>query len=507
MQYNIIMRKGSFSTSNQLTCIDILTVFLFAVLSYVLYYNTLQGEFLFDDLRLILHNPQIKIPDLSFGSLINSASTTRPVAMLSFALNYYFHGDNVTGYHIVNIIIHFFSGIFLYFFIKTTLQLPSVHERYQNMVWLPFVTASLWLVNPIHTQSVSYIIQRMNSLSAMFYILAMMLYSKARTSISQTRQYLLLTLCVISFFLALGSKEIAATLPFFVFLYEWYFFQNLKKKWLKNFLIWGGIFCLLLLILYVTLPAFFPTGIISSGYRVYDFTLTQRVLTEFRVVLLYVGLIFFPHPSRLNLDYDFSLSYSLLDPSTTLIAVTLCLAGFFLAVFLAKREKLISFCILWFTGNLVIESSVIPLDLVFEHRTYLPSMLLILLSVALASRTISQKSIKVCIFIFLVACSSTWTIQRNNVWKNALNLLIDTAQKSPEKARPFYNVACEYAKKNDAEGTIFWLRQSISKDDFNRWDLIKNDRDLDKIRNSVEFKQFLEDTVPPKYRSFFDHYE
>ncbi|MCK5195029.1 MAG: hypothetical protein KAQ71_14555 [Desulfobulbaceae bacterium] len=498
------MRQSALSGFYQSYRIDIFCVSLLAIIAFALYSNTLQGAFLFDDLRLILNNPQIKISDLSIDSLINTASTTRPVAMLSFALNYYFHQDNVTGYHVINIIIHFLSGIFLYFFIKTTLQLPSLREKYQNMVWLPFVTAGLWLVNPIHTQSVSYIIQRMNSLSAMFYILAMLLYSKARTSVSQTGQYLLFILCVISFFLALGSKEIAATLPFFIFLYEWYFFRNLNKKHLQYFLILIGVFLSCVALIYFLAPTFFPKGIISSGYNLYDFTLSQRVLTEFRVVLLYISLIFYPHPSRLTLDYDFPLSYSLLNPSTTLIAIIICLSGFFLAVFLAKREKLISFCILWFLGNLVIESSIIPLDLVFEHRTYLPSMLLTLLAVLLVSKIIRSQSTQLLIFILIMAIGSTWTYQRNNVWENALSLFIDTAHKSPEKARPFYNVACEYAKKNNAEEAIIWLRESISKDDFDRWDLLKNDRDLDNIRNTIEFRLFLAEIVPPKYRRFFD---
>jgi protein O-mannosyl-transferase len=498
------MRQSALSGFYQKYKIDIFFLCLLAIITGLLYSNTLHGEFLFDDLRLILHNPQIKISELSFESLISAASTTRPVAMLSFALNHYFHQDNVTGYHIINIIIHFLSGFFLYLFLKSTFQLPALREKYKKRTWLPFVTASLWLVNPIHTQSVSYIIQRMNSMSAMFYILAMLLYSKARASVSQSGQYLLFILCMTAFILALGSKEIAVTLPFFILLYEWYFFQKLKKKWLKNFLIMGGLLCLLLLGLYCIAPAFFPTGIISSGYSLYDFTLPQRVLTEFRVVLLYVSLIFFPHPSRLNLDYDFPLSYSLLNPSTTFIAIIICVASLILAIYLAKRESVLSFCILWFLGNLVIESSIIPLDLVFEHRTYLPSMLLILLATILGHKIIKPQVARTGIFILIMTIGSTWAYQRNNVWENALSLLIDTAHKSPEKARPFYNVACEYAKKSDAEKAIIWLRESIGKDDFNRWDLLKYDKDLDKIRNSVQFKIFLKEVIPPKYQRFFE---
>ena len=497
------MRHGSFSGPSTFPQIDFLSVLTLAILSCILYSNTLQGEFLFDDLRLILHNQQIRIPDLSIGSLINATSTTRPVAMLSFALNHYFHQYNVIGYHIVNIFIHFLSATFLYFFIKNTLQLPSIYEKYRDMRWLPSITAVLWLANPIHTQSVSYIIQRMNSMSAMFYILAMLLYNKARTSLTLAGKSLLFISCTISFLLAFGSKEIAVTLPFFILLYEWYFFQNLNKKWFYNSLIISGLLCLLVGFLYWLTPTFFPTGILSSGYSIYDFTLPQRVLTEFRVVLLYISLIFFPHPSRLNLDYDFPLSYSLVDPPTTLIAIILCIAGVILAGLLSNREKLISFCLLWFSGNLLIESSVIPLDLVFEHRTYLPSMLLILLAVILVYKLIKFKSAHLIIFAVTIAVFSTWTYQRNNVWKNALSLLIDTAHKSPEKARPFYNVACEYAKKNDAKKAIIWLKESISKNDFDRWDLLKYDKDLDKIRNSAEFDMLIATDVPIKYRILF----
>ncbi len=112
-----------------------------------------------------------------------------------------------------------------------------------------------------------------------------------------------------------------------------------------------------------------------------EFTIAQRALTQLRVVIYYISLLFYPHPSRLNLDYDFPLSYSLINPITTLPSLVLILGLVALGLYLAKKQRLISFCIFWFLGNLVVESSVIPLAIIFEHRLYMPSMLVGLVAV------------------------------------------------------------------------------------------------------------------------------
>ena len=115
-------------------------------------------------------------------------------------------------------------------------------------------------------------------------------------------------------------------------------------------------------------------------------TAWQRVMTQFRVVVFYLSLLFWPAPSRLNLDHDVAISLSLFDPATTLFSL-LFLAGLFAtAVFTARREPLASYAILWFLGNLVIESSVIRLELIFDHRTYLPSVFPAMVLVSLVFR-------------------------------------------------------------------------------------------------------------------------
>ena len=114
--------------------------------------------------------------------------------------------------------------------------------------------------------------------------------------------------------------------------------------------------------------------VIIEGYQDRTFTMSERVLTQFRVVLYYLTLLIFPLPSRLNLDYDFPLSRTVLDPPSTLISILVVLGLIGYGLWVAKKRPLVSFCILWYFGNLAIESSIFPLEMVFEHRLYLPSI-------------------------------------------------------------------------------------------------------------------------------------
>jgi len=387
-------------------------------------------------------------------AVFNSYNAQRPLAIMSFALNYYFDGYNVAGYHIVNILIHIIGGIFLYIFVKTTLRLPSLHFKDTTPEWIASFTVLIWLVHPLHTQSVTYIVQRMNSLAAMFYILSMLLYAKARLSSDPRQRWILFAGCTLAAILALGSKEMALTLPLFLLLYEWYFFQDLSLLWFKRYLLsFLGILLLLALVSW----AYLGTDIVHKVLFFagdFDFTLQERVLTEFRVLVVYIKLLIFPHPSQLNIDYDFPLSHSLFDPITTLFALGTIVGLLGLALYLARQERLLSFCVLWFFGNLVIESSVIMLDIVFEHRTYLPSMLFILLAVTFVVRSITLPWLRVVGLCAVALVFSVWTYERNSVWANEVTLWRDCVEKSPHKARPHTNLAYALMRQGNLEEAV-----------------------------------------------------
>jgi tetratricopeptide (TPR) repeat protein len=423
---------------------DILKCLFLALFVFLIYSNTLGSPFVFDDVQFIPDNRNIRLTNLTLDGITRAAfdgpSSYRPVAKLSFALNYYFHRYNVFGYHLVNILIHITTGILLYMLLQMILGLISRRSGYTFHRWIPFFTVLIWLVHPIQTQSVSYVIQRMNSMAAMFYILSLLLYGKARLTENPKKRGVLFAACITSGLLSFGSKEIAATLPFFLFLYEWYFFQDLRLAWLKRHLLpIGGILLILLFVAFLYLGGH-PFEKILADYKTYPFTLTERILTEFRVVIYYISLMIFPHPSRLNVDYDFSISQSLIDPPSTLLCLLLIAGLIGLALYRAKKGLLLSFAILWFFGNLVIESSVIALDIIFEHRTYLPSMFVCFAAVVLISQYLKPKGLSIGILCAVAIMFSLWAYERNGVWHNDLTLWADCAKKSPDKARPHTNL-------------------------------------------------------------------
>ena len=438
---------------------------LLAVPVIFIYADTLTGPFIFDDRNNIEENPHIRISRITLKGLTAAAFDSplhrRPVAYISFALNYYFHGYNVVGFRLVNVVIHIISGILLFFFIQATFRTPALRSGNTHAKWVSFFAAAIWMVHPLQTQSISYIVQRMNSLAAMFCILSFLLYAHFRMSPQKRSRWWLLSGCILAGILALGSKENAATLPFFIILYEWYFFGNLSLKWLKDHLPELAGFLLLLVILVLIYLGVDPLDKILATYENRNFTPIQRILTEFRVVIFYISLFLWPHPSRLNLDHDFALSSSLTDPITTLFSMLAIAVLMVLAVITARNQRIISFCILWFLGNLVIESSIFGLEIIFEHRLYLPSMLCGLIIILLIYRWVKPMWLNTVILSSLVIVGSVWTYERNGVWRDRVTIWKDCVKKSPQKARPYNNLGAALADEGHYNEAIAHYHKAL----------------------------------------------
>ena len=452
--------------NNNRSPLEFLIVAAAAIAVIFAYTAALPGPFVFDDESNITENRHLRIHSLGWDELyaaaFKSPIANRPVANLSLALNYYFNGYNVVGYRFVNILIHIFNGFLLYGLAKVTFRTPAMAGHIQASGLAAAFAALVWLVHPLHTQSVAYIVQRMTSLAVMFYLLALLCYVKARLDLSGGRRAWLWAGCGLAGLLALGSKEIAATLPAFVLLYEWYFFQKLDASWLRRWLPGIVVACLLMgIISLVFLGIRNPIEQIFSRYAGGEFAAWQRLLTQLRVVCVYISLLIWPHPSRLNLDYDFPASASLLEPPTTLAGFLIIAGLLFLAVRLAKREPLASFSILWFFGNLAIESSVIPLETVFEHRTYLPSVMPAIAAVALLFRLVRPKWVAVGLLSVAAVGGALWTHQRNQVWSDAVTLWRDCVQKSPLKARPYNNLGTALVDRGRLPEAESNLRKAI----------------------------------------------
>lgn len=427
-------------------------------LTFLIYSRSLEGPFTFDDIANIAENSHIRLREITLHGLwdsgFGSPSSNRPVANVSFALNYFFHGYDVTGYHLANIVIHIINGFLLFFLMKITLEINKKNSSGPDLdketsLCLPaFVATILWLVHPLHTESVSYVVQRMTSMASMFYVLSLLLYAYGRTSEGSWKKCILYCGCIGSGILAIGTKEIAITLPAFIFIYEWYFFQGLRRQWLRSqavsFLLVAALSIVIMFLYFGSLDIWDK---ILIWYQVHGLTPIQRLLTEPRVVVYYISLLVFPHPSRLNLYYDFPLSHSPIDPVSTVFCMGAIAGLVCFSYLIAKKAPMLSFAILWFLGNLLIESSIIPLELVYEHRVYLPSMFLIPALGIWVFRLVKKEWVGVTILYAFICLGAYWTYERNTVWADKELLWRDCSLKSPNRAGAHYNLGLALSEK------------------------------------------------------------
>ena len=425
-----------------------------ALLVVFCYMSALSGPFVFDDEHNITENRFIRISTLDpaglYAAAVKSPLPNRPVANVSFAFNYFFNGTNVVGYRFVNILIHIINGFLVFGLARITFQTPALSGRGEAAGLAAAFAAALWMLHPLHTQSVGYIVQRMTSLAVLFYLLSMLCYIRARLAPENApRRIALYGISGLAGLLALGSKEIAATLPLFIYLYEWFFLQRLNRGWLRRSLPQlAGVCIVSAAIGLLFIGSRDPVAEILAPYSDGSFSALQRLLTQARAVWFYISLLVWPAPSRLNLDHDFPFSFSLLDPAVTLPAV-LALAGLLaFAIFIARRDALSAYAVLWFLGNLVIESSVIRLETVFEHRTYLPSIMPLVALTAWFVRRLGRRRAAAAVLSAVALLWAGWTWQRSQVWGDAVALWQDCVNKSPAKARPYNNLGSALSERN-----------------------------------------------------------
>ena len=439
----------------------IITLFIL-VLS--IYSNTFHVSFHFDDEPNILKQKSLHLNELSWEKVKDilpflsdrSKAIYRPAARLTFALNYYFGQVDVLGYHMVNLSIHFLASIFLFLFIFHSLNLPLLRAKYgPNSYSIALLATVLWAINPVQTQAVTYIVQRMASMAGLFYIMSMYFYLKGRTCKNIKIKITHYFFCLVSAILAFASKENAVMLSISIFFFDLILIQGFTKENIKKnaYLFLALILIPLALALLIAGPSIFSPKQLLSHYLIREYTLVERLLTEPRVILFYITLLFYPMPDRLNILHDFSISQGLLNPPTTLLAILSIFLILGIAIINSRRWPLISYCVLFFFLNHIIESTIFSLEIIFEHRNYVPSMLLFVPVAILIVKGIKFFSYKkkmqavFCLFIILILVGQGHsTFMRNYVWKTEESLWLDTIRKSPNLPRPHHNLGRYYCK-------------------------------------------------------------
>ncbi|MBF0592641.1 MAG: tetratricopeptide repeat protein [Nitrospirae bacterium] len=453
-------------------------ILIIAVVGLLIYSNTFNIPFIFDDIPNIAENLLIKdlryftnksmVHDIPVIYNVKDFFYSRLLGYLTFALNYKLHGLNVTGYHAFNLAVHLINAISVYYLIRLTTKTPffSRHSRIRDypVDLLAFFGGVLFVAHPIATQAVTYIIQRFASLATMFYLLSVLFYIRARLD-PETKYtkhiYALYTAALICAVCAMKTKEIAFTLPMLITAYELMFLEGSARK--RTLLL--APFILTLIIIPVSLvqtnASLLEAGRMEESMQLASSQYISRwdyLLTQFRVITTYIRLLLLP--VNQNLDYDYPIYNTLFSPAVVislLFIISIAGVGVYLYVLSNRPDRdnrcwlrLASFGILWFFVSLSVESSIIPIaDVIFEHRVYLPSVGFILALLSVYMINISkferfQRTIVVPVAVLIVMAFSIAAYARNNTWRNSIAIWEDVVQKSPNKIRPHNNLGADY---------------------------------------------------------------
>jgi len=451
-----------------------LSLFILAIVSYIIYQQGLNGPFVFDDHGNIQQNTQIQITELNLNTL-NSAAWSghagplqRPVAMLSFALNYYFaEGYHYFSFKLTNLLIQIACAWLVFIFCLQLLRLPSIQNslsiKSKAIPFIAFSMATLWAAHPINLTSVLYIVQRMTSLSTLFTLATLIFYLKARNNLTGAalpKQLLLFSSSFICFLLAIFSKENAVLIPVYLLLIEWLFFTQ-QSPWLGfRSLSPTTRKSLWVLLTSLAIATFlYALNYAANGYSQRTFTLTERALTETRVICFYLALIILPRINAFGLFHDdIELSTSLISPWTTLPAILIIIGLIAIAIRVRKDKPLIAFGVLFFFACHLLESTIFGLEITHEHRNHLASIGII---IALSGLFIHHKPFNKRIYLiastaFFIILSST-TFLRSYQWQDDYHLAQYEAAhhpKSPATLALLSNIAYKHQEYEVAEQAI-----------------------------------------------------
>jgi tetratricopeptide (TPR) repeat protein len=451
--------------------IHLLAVIVLYVLGFAIYLNSFAVPFVFDDFPNIRDNPSIRLTTVDAGGIraaaFESHSARRPVANVSFALNYVVGGYDVKGYHLVNIFIHVVNGVLVYFLAlillhrsRTISGQSPLSDRRLRLVAL--LAAAIFVAHPLQVQAVTYIVQRMTSMATMFYLMSLLFYLLGRRRGDLPGRWAWWAASLAAWLLALGSKETAATLPVIVLTVELLFYRDPSKTWPGTspaLLLFAILASAGVVLLYLGTD---PAAAIVEQYALRDFSPVERFLTELRVLVFYLTLMVFPYPGRLSLDHAFSVSHSLIDPASTLLAAVLLAVLIVVALRLTRRHPIPALCILSFFVTLSIESSLIGLELVFEHRLYLP-MVGFALAVAYLFSVVPARhpALVVSAAAVLVVVLAAASILRNQTWQNPVTLWTDTVSKNPSSHRARNNLGRSLADQGEVNLATEQFQEAI----------------------------------------------
>ncbi len=427
------------------------------VLTAALYWPGLAGGYLFDDFPNITDNLDVHVSTLDWRDWRQAALASpspelrRPLAMLSFAANYYFTGLAPLPMKLTNLGIHLLNGILLFGMLLALLRLcnerrPRPYPA-SRVRWMALGLACAWLVAPINLSSVLYVVQRMESLAQSFVLAGLWLYLVGRRRMLAGDSWRSISIATTGLaggaILGVLCKESAVLLPLYAFLVELAVLHFAARDGgIGRRLLWSMFGVLLFVPAIIGLAWLLPRTLSLAAYATRSFTLDQRLLTETRVLVDYAKWTLFPHPASLSFYHDdIPLSLGWLSPPATLGCALLLTGGIAAAIALRRKLPLLALGIGWDFAAHLLTATAIPLELVFEHRNYFASIGLLLAAGGLLEAIPEEYGLlQRALPLLALAAFSAVTSLRAHEWSNPIQFAYAEAAIHPASPRANYEL-------------------------------------------------------------------
>jgi len=401
---------------------------ILAIGAIVAYSGTFSVPLLFDDRPAIVDNPTIRHWSTAFWAPQDTGAAGRPMVNLSLAVNYAISGESVWSYHALNLGIHILSGLLLFGIVRRTLALRA----YPASSLVGFATAFLWTLHPLQTESVTFIIQRTESLLGRFYLLTLYCFIRGSAA-DRGVQRRWFVVSVASCFLGMATKEVMVSAPLIVLLYDRTFVAgSFRSAWQRRRVLYVGLGCAWLLLAALMIGSQQRGGTVGFGLGV---TPWEYLLTQCRAIVIYLKLCFWPYP--LVVDYGTTVVRNPLEVLPQAVVVVALAAGTILALW---RRPALGFLGAWFFAILAPSSSVVPLvtQTIAEHRMYLPLAAVVTL-VAIGIHA-AAKGHSWAVYGVLALGLGILTVRRNDDYRSAWSIWSDTVAKRPDNERAHNNL-------------------------------------------------------------------
>jgi protein O-mannosyl-transferase len=423
----------------------------------MVYWPGIAGGYVFDDFPNIVDNTNLHVGTLAWPDWLAAAFSSpasdlqRPLAMLTFAANHYFTGLDPEAMKLTNIALHAANALLVLGLVRQLLAMaPLTGIANTRREWAARFVAAAWALHPINLMAVLLVVQRMEVLAHTFVFAGLWLYllGRQRQACGRNGWLLISTSLVLGSGLGALAKESAVLLPLYAFLVELCLLGFRR----------GGVEAgsgprrdrrlYLLYALVLVLPAvagvawLLPKVMASGAWAGRDFTLGERLLTQARVVIDYLSWTLFPSLRELSLYHDdYQVSRGLLRPATTLPAMLAIGALLAFVASLRRRRPLASLGLLWFLGAQLLTATILPLELVYEHRNYFASLGICLLLadvLLLAPRTAPLQRIGVLVAVVALFAFTLTTHLRAREWSHPYRFAASEAAKHPQSPRATY---------------------------------------------------------------------